>query len=141
MCGTRDLHTEDGHQDDGLESSTHTITRLRNFHFLWIFIDRAFTAGVRHWYWFCRETRQKCLRQNSAAWCLRCTPSLMRSDSVQYHYYHVHVAGATTAVDESGKTSQLLSNAWCYFCFLCLLLFLALLAGRHSDSTPGNYCC
>ena len=24
---------------------------------------------------------------------------------------------------------------------LCLLLFLTLLAGRHSDSTPGNYCC
>ena len=24
---------------------------------------------------------------------------------------------------------------------LCLLLFLALLAGHHSDSTPGNYCC
>ena len=23
----------------------------------------------------------------------------------------------------------------------CLLLFLALLAGRHSDSTPDNYCC
>ena len=33
MCGTRHLHAEDGHQDDGLESSTHTITRLRNFVF------------------------------------------------------------------------------------------------------------
>ena len=27
------------------------------------------------------------------------------------------------------------------FFALCLLLFLALLAGCHSDSTPGNYCC
>ena len=27
------------------------------------------------------------------------------------------------------------------FFALCLLLFLALLAGRHSDSTPDNYCC
>ena len=33
ICGTRDLHAEDGYQDDGLESSTHTITRLR---FFWI---------------------------------------------------------------------------------------------------------
>ena len=28
-----------------------------------------------------------------------------------------------------------------FFFALCLLLFLALLAGRHSDNTPGNYCC
>ena len=28
-----------------------------------------------------------------------------------------------------------------YFFALCFLLFLTLLAGRHSDSTPGNYCC
>ena len=38
---------EDGHQDDGLESSTHIITRLRNFRF---FLDlcryRAFTAAL-----------------------------------------------------------------------------------------------
>ena len=59
---------------------------------------------------------------------------------MQYHYYHVLVAEATTAVDESGKTCQLLSNAWCYFLFfaffaLCLLLFLASLAGRHSGSS------
>ena len=27
------------------------------------------------------------------------------------------------------------------FFALCLLLFLALLAGRCSDSTPDNYCC
>ena len=27
------------------------------------------------------------------------------------------------------------------FFALCLLLFLTLLAGRHSDSTPGNYWC
>ena len=27
------------------------------------------------------------------------------------------------------------------FFALCLLLFLALLEGRHSYSTPGNYCC
>ena len=27
------------------------------------------------------------------------------------------------------------------FFALCFLLFLILLAGRHSDSTPGNYCC
>ena len=33
MNGTRDLHAEDGHQVDGLESSTHTITRLCNFVF------------------------------------------------------------------------------------------------------------
>ena len=79
---SRPTFAGDGHQDDGLESSKHTTTRLRYFHFLWIFIDRAFTAAVRHYYWFCRETRQKCLRQNSAAWCLRCTPPLMRSDSV-----------------------------------------------------------
>ena len=39
MCESRDLHAKDGHQDDGLESSTHTITRLHNFVFsgsLWI---------------------------------------------------------------------------------------------------------
>ena len=28
-----------------------------------------------------------------------------------------------------------------YFFALCFLLFLKLLAGRHSDSTPDNYCC
>ena len=52
---------------------------------------------------------------------------------LQCHYYYVPVAEATTAVDESGKTWQLLSNAWWYFAFfaLCLLLFLALLAGHH----------
>ena len=61
---------------------------------------------------------------------------------LQYHYYHVLVAEASTAVDESGKTWQLLSNAWCYFLrSLCLLLFLALLAGRHADSTPDIYRC
>ena len=62
---------------------------------------------------------------------------------LQYPYYYVLVAEVTTAVNQSGKASQLLSNAWCYFAFfaLCLLLFLALLAGRHSDSTPDNYCC
>ena len=27
------------------------------------------------------------------------------------------------------------------FFVLCLLLFLVLLAGRHSDNTPDNYCC
>ena len=50
---------------------------------------------------------------------------------------------ATTAVDEPGKTWQLLSNAWCFFDFfgLWFLLFLTLLADRHSDSTPGSCCC
>ena len=36
--------------------------------------------------------------------------------------YYLLVADATTAVDVPGKTWQLLSNAWCYFCFLCSLL-------------------
>ena len=30
---SRPTFAEDGHQDDGLESSTHTITGLRNFRF------------------------------------------------------------------------------------------------------------
>ena len=53
---------EDGHQDDpGPESSTHTITRLRNYRgVFWGFIVLGFhCATVRKYYWFCRETRQK----------------------------------------------------------------------------------
>ena len=48
VCGTRHINDEDGHQDDGLETPTHTITRLRNFVFFWIIIDRALTTAVRH---------------------------------------------------------------------------------------------
>ena len=33
------------------------------FGFFWVFIDRAFPATVRNYYWFCRETWQKYLRQ------------------------------------------------------------------------------
>ena len=49
MCGedSRPTFAEDGRQDDGLESSAHTITRLSNFRFFWIFTDRAFTAAGR----------------------------------------------------------------------------------------------
>ena len=41
---------------------------------------------------------------------------------LHYHYYHVLVAEATTAVvDDKGRTWQLLSNSYCYF--LLYLLF------------------
>ena len=33
MCGTRNLHAEDGHHDDGLESSTHTTGFAISFFF------------------------------------------------------------------------------------------------------------
>ena len=40
------------------------------------------------------------------------------------------------------ERQQLLNNACYFFPYaLCFLLFLKLLAGRHSDSTPDNYCC
>ena len=43
------------------------------------------------------------------------------------------VAEAATAVDESGTTWQLLSNAWCYlFCFSLLLLAVSCTTGGSS---------
>ena len=81
---SRPTFAEDGHQDDGLESSTYTITRLYNFRggSGSLYIGLSLLLCVYIFYWFCGKTRQKCLCQNSAAWCLRCTPSLMRSDPV-----------------------------------------------------------
>ena len=72
----------------------------------------------------CREMRQKWMPASKFCGLV----SAMFSDEegaslhLQYHYYYVLVTEATTAVDESGKTWQLLSNAWCYFLFLCSLL-------------------
>ena len=101
MCGIRDLHAEDGHQDDGLESSTHTITRLRNFSF---FLD-LHSLGFH----CCCASLVLVLQGDAAempASKFRGLVSAMYPFSdeerlcLQYHYYHVLVAEATTAVDE-----------------------------------------
>ena len=90
----------------------------------WIFIDRAFTVLL----WVIitgfagRRGRNACVKIPRPG---VCDVSLLWWEAtlcLQCHYYHVLVAEATTAVDEPGKTWQLLSNAWCYFCFLCSLL-------------------
>ena len=105
MCGedSRPTFAEDGRQDDGLERSTYTITRLRHFRF---FLDPY------RWGFHCCCALfiiGSAGRRGSS--CVYPLATLC----LQYHYYYVLVAEATPAVDESGKTWQLLSNAWFVF--------------------------
>ena len=86
----------------------------------WIFIDRAFAvllcviitgfAG--------RRGRNVCVKIPRPGACEIPLLSWGTTLCLQYHYYYLLVAEDTTAVDEPGKTWQLLSNAWCYFLFL-----------------------
>ena len=77
---------------------------------------------------------------------MRCTPSLMRSDTMSaisllpstycWGYYCCRWIRKDMTIVEEYVVIFLLSCS-----LLAAVLFLALLAGRHSDSTPGNYYC
>ena len=93
-------------------------------------VPKYFFSEIFWWYWGAplRFSESGCMHVNACVKIMRpgvCDVPLLWWGStlcLQYHYYYVLFAEATTTVDESGKTWQLLSNTWCYFWFICSLL-------------------